>query len=112
MSIVHCVQAWYAKAWGVFAAFMAIPIYYHYSQVDEFRQPFVSVAQEAVVEATGGGVLTLLQTIGSLGGSNACSKCKTQTCHATRLSYQCKAARSIVGCVCVFTSPPVIAILV
>lgn len=35
-------QAWYGKAWAAFAAFMAIPIWYHYNYVDEFRQPMVS----------------------------------------------------------------------
>lgn len=34
-------EAWYAKAWGVFAVFMGLPIWYHYNYVDEFRQPFV-----------------------------------------------------------------------
>lgn len=38
-------QKWYAKAWGVFAVFMGVPIWYHYSNVDEFRHPFVSIEE-------------------------------------------------------------------
>jgi hypothetical protein len=36
-------QAWYAKAWAAFGVFMAVPIWYHYTYVDEFRHPFVSL---------------------------------------------------------------------
>jgi hypothetical protein len=34
-------QTWYAKAWAAFGLFLAVPIWYHYQYVTEFRQPMV-----------------------------------------------------------------------